>query len=286
MSAHDERGELYRVEFKEHKIEKIASNGGSFCYRVHSLTNYSDHAIALSDTGDCKVKVINPVTKECFVLVGDRQGTRDGSKAQLSQPTGICFDMKMLFTVDTSTGALRMTSSVKSLAEYLKYLHLFRDIWTSSKKEAPPAIEMTPAIERLELVYQFDQECVDNVKLVTGTHGETQGPQGTFSSVVIEDERRLLKSLCEIKVLLDRFSPGSRARFNIKSILTLVVENTFSEMRTGASDMPLQLEFDYRFSRAIKERLKRQCSTPYSYFTSSGSYYPHTPLYLQTTLTF
>ena len=265
------------MEFKEHKIEKIASNGGSICNRVHSLTNYNDHAIAFSDTGDCKVKVINPATKECFVLVGDGQGTRDGSKAQLSQPTGICFDMKTLFTVDTSTGALRMTSSVNSLVEYLKYLHLFGETFgLHLKKEAPLAIEMTPAIERLELVYRFDQECVDNVKLVTGTHGETQGPQGTVSSVVNEDERRLLKSLREIKVLLDRFSPGLSARFNIKSILTLVVENTFCEMRTGASDMPLQLEFDYRFSRAIKERLKRQCSTPYSYFTSSSSYYPHT----------
>ena len=63
-----------------------------------------------------------------------------------------------------------------------------------NKNETPLAIEMTPAIERLELVYRFDQECVDNVKLVTGTHGETQGPQGTVSSVVIEDKRRLLKS--------------------------------------------------------------------------------------------
>ena len=234
--------------------------------------------IAFSDTGDCKVKVINPATKECFVLVGDGQGTRDGSKAQLSQPTGICFDMKTLFTVDTSTGALRMTSNVNSLvAEYLKYLHLFGETFgLHLKKEAPFAIEMTPAIERLELVYRFDQECVDNVKLVTGTHGETHGPHGIVSSVVIEDERRLIKSLREIKVLLDRFSPGLSARFNIKSILTLVVENTFSEMRTGASDMPLQLEFDYRFSRVIKERLKTQCSTPYSYFTSSSSYYPHT----------
>ena len=110
-------------------------------------------------------------------------------------------------------------------------------------------------------------------------HGETQGPQGTVStvsSVVIEDDRRLLKSLRKIRVLLGRFSPGLSTGFNIKSILTLVVENTFSEMRTGASDMPLQLEFDYRFSRAIKERLKRQCSTPYSYFTSSSSYYPDT----------
>ena len=31
--------------------------------------------------------------------------------------------------------------------------------------------------------------------------------------------------------------------------------------------MPLHLEFDYRFSRAIKERLKRQCFTPFAYFT-------------------
>ena len=54
------------------------------------------------------------------------------------------------------------------------------------------------------------------------------------------------------------------------------MESTFSEMRTGACDMPLQLELDHRFSRAIKKRLKRQCSTPYSYFTSSSSYYPHT----------
>ena len=277
VSAHDESGGVYKVEFKDNKIEKIASNGGSFCKRVHSLTNYSDHAIVFSDTGDCKVKVINPDTKEYFVLVGDGQGTRDGSKAQFSQPTGICLDMKTLFTVDTSPGALRMTSSVSSLVEYLKYLHLFGETFgLQLKKEAPLAIPITPAIERLELVYRFDQECVDNVKIVTGTHGETQGPQGTVSSVVIEDERRLFKSLREMKVLLDRFSPGLSARFNIKSILTLVVENTFSEMRTGDSDMPLQLEFDYRFSRSIKERLKRQCSTPYSYFTSSSPYYPHT----------
>ena len=45
-------------------------------------------------------------------------------------------------------------------------------------------------------------------------------------------------------------------------------------MRSGATDMPLQLKFDYRFSRAIKERLKRQCVTPFVYFTAPKSYYP------------
>ena len=49
---------------------------------------------------------------------------------------------------------------------------------------------------------------------------------------------------------------------------------TFSEMRSGASDMPLQLEFDYRFSGAIKEQLKRQYFIPFAYFTAPKSYYP------------
>ena len=37
-------------------------------------------------------------------------------------------------------------------------------------------------------------------------------------------------------------------------------------MRSGAFDTPLQLEFDYRFSRVVKERLKRQCFEPFAYF--------------------
>ena len=47
-------------------------------------------------------------------------------------------------------------------------------------------------------------------------------------------------------------------------------------IKIGACEMPWQLEFYYRFSRSIKERLKRQCSKPYSYFSSSSPYYPHT----------
>ena len=80
----------------------------------------------------------------------------------------------------------------------------------------------------------------------------TPGPQGTVSPVVMEDERRILKSLRGIR---DRFNLSLNTEFSIKSLLTLVVENTFSGMRSGATDMPLQLEFVYRFSRAIKERL-------------------------------
>ena len=48
------------------------------------------------------------------------------------------------------------------------------------------------------------------------------------------------------------------------------------EIKMGVSGMPVQLEFDYRFRRSIKEPLKRQCFKLYTYFTSSSQYYPHT----------
>jgi len=126
---------------------------------------------------------------------------------------------------------------------------------------------MSLAIKRLEQVYSIKKKCVDAVMSLIGTTAATQGPQGTsVSSVAMEDERSILKSLRDIKDLLNHFNPSVTTKFSIKSLLTLVVENTFSEMRSGATDMPLQLEFDP--SMAIKERLKKECFTPFAYFTA------------------
>ena len=278
VSAHDDNGGIYKLTFNRDNgglAEKIVSNGGSLCNKVHSLTSYNDNSFAFSDTGDSCIKAYDPTVKKCSVVVGNGKGTRDGSKAQFSQPTGICFDYSTLFTIDTATGSLRMTSSVSSLVEYLKHLHLFGETFgLHTKSTTSITCEIPQAIERLGQVYTFDKKCVDTVMGLVGSTAITQGPQGTISSVVMEDERRILKSLQDINDLLDRFNPRLTAKFSIKSLLTLVVENTFSEMRSGATDMPLQLEFDYRFSRAIKERLKRQCVTPFAYFTAPKSYYP------------
>ena len=159
---------------------------------------------AFTDVDDFCVKVFNPVTKEVFVLVGEGCGTCDGSKTQFAQPTGLCLEMKTLFVVDTSTGLLRMTSSAKSLLSYLKHLEMFAVTFELHiRKDVPVAISLQDAIDRVQMVYAFDKKCVDDVKALTGTSATTQGPQGTVSLVVIDDEKRLLNSLKEIKQLLD-----------------------------------------------------------------------------------
>ena len=137
VSAHDDNGGIYKLTFNHDKVglaEKIVSNGGSLCNNVHRLTTYNDNSFELSDTGDSYIKAYKPATaKQCSVVFGDGKGRRDGSKAQFSQPIGIWFDYDTLFTVNTSTGTLHMTSSVTSLRDYWKHLHLFGDVWTSHK---------------------------------------------------------------------------------------------------------------------------------------------------------
>ena len=109
-----------------------------------------------------------------------------------------------------------MTSSVTSLVDYLKHLHLFGETFGLHTKTSTSVIaEIPQAIQRLEQVYAFDKKCVDAVSLI-GTTAVTQ-------------ERRILKSLRDIKELLDRFNPSLNTKFRIKSLLALVVENRFSK---------------------------------------------------------
>ena len=126
---------------------------------------------------------------------------------------------------------------------------------------------------RIQEVYDFDCKlCVNQVKAFLGTTAQTQGPQGTVSTVVLEDEKRILQALKEIKDLLSQHAPQLLAVFKMKSLLTLIYEN-FSEMRAGSYDMPLQLQFDFRFSRALKDHLKQICRTEFCHYTNSKSHY-------------
>ena len=50
-------------------------------------------------------------------------------------------------------------------------------------------------------------------------------------------ERWVLKSLRDIKDLLDRFDPSLSTKFSLKSLLMLVIENIFSEMTSDATDV-------------------------------------------------
>lgn len=213
VAAHETEGGVYEIEVdlekQDHSMLKVIDNGSDLCGRVHSLTNYYDNTIAYSDTECHCVRIWNPESKNMYTIVGNDDGTRDGSKGQLSQPTGLCSEFKTLYIVDSVTAALRMVSGVNSLLSYLKHLYDFAITFgLHLKKELPVAFNIGSAIERLTDVYRFDCKCVQEAKELSGSIGVTQGPQGTVSSVVMDDENRLLESLCDLKSILNRFNPA------------------------------------------------------------------------------
>ena len=54
----------------------------------------------------------------------------------------------------------------------------------------------------------------------------------------------------------------------------MICENFLSETRAGSNDMPLQLQFDFRFRRARKEHLKQMCRAKFCNYTNVKSHYP------------
>ena len=142
------------------------------------------------------------------------------------------------------------------------------------KKQMSLSFTIDTAIARIQEVYEYDCPVYrSSQSLPWDRSPETQGLQGTVSSVVVEEERRILLALGEIGDLFRKYAPQLLDVLKLKCLLTLVVENFFSEMRAGASDMPMQLQFDFRFSRAMKVHSKQMCTTRFSYYTSATSHY-------------
>ena len=79
--------------------------------------------------------------------------------------------------------------------------------------------------------------------------------------------KELLYRLRNLRKKFEDLRPRLLKKFDIRSILTPCAENVFSEMRSGAAVL-LQLEFDGRFPRALRERVPqktvRNLSTKYN----------------------
>ena len=85
----------------------------------------------------------------------------------------------------------------------------------------------------------------------------TQGPHGTASTFIVKDEEKILYTLWNLKKDFEDLRPRLLETSDIRSILTLCAENVFFEMRSGAT-VPLQLEFDRRFPRALRKRVPQK----------------------------
>ena len=99
----------------------------------------------------------------------------------------------------------------------------------------------------------FLQTCVREAKDFSDFQGQPSGPNGTMSSQTMSDIQRLIDALNELNDFLIEVNPTYLSTVDLHSLLTLLVENLFAEMRGGSVDKPQVLGFARRFSSSSRE---------------------------------
>ena len=133
------------------------------------------------------------------------------------------FRVRKVFIVHGSTGCIRMVSDFSSLVKYPENLREFAITFgLHQKTQISVSLTFDRAISRIQEVYDCDCRCLNQVKAFLGTTAQTQGPQDTVSTVVLEDEKRILQALKEIKDLLSQHVPQLLQELEVKSLLTLI----------------------------------------------------------------
>ena len=89
-----------------------------------------------------------------------------------------------------------MVSDVSPLVKCLANLREFAITFgLHQKKQTSVSFTFDRAISRIQEVFDCDCQCVNQMKAFLGKTAQTQGPQCTVSTVVLEDEKRILQSL-------------------------------------------------------------------------------------------
>ena len=258
----------------------MLSNGSEDLQCVHGICAKMDGTVVMVDRGDHKVKEFKEDLDEVRVLAGSgRSGTKDGSEtsASFSQPTAVCFEegTDTVYVLDTSIGRLKMITSTLALTTFLENLWKFLTAFQLTSENVSGLEE---AIDLTQSYYSFLEKASLKVQQIKGSTAKTQGPDGTLSSSTLNSVEMILLGLNRLKKDVIHLNPEYLKDIEVRSLLTLFVENFFSSMRGGNTITPAVLDFCRRFPRCTNELLKRVTKNPFNYFTNpKASYYMCSP---------
>ncbi|VDI76963.1 Hypothetical predicted protein [Mytilus galloprovincialis] len=276
------KGGIFSIERNGRKlaenVTKLVSNGSDL-KQAFGIAVYHD-GLVLTDIQDKKIKLLSGMhrsnTLTDYAGVG-KTGHRDGVEAEFQQPAGLCTEQGTIFVTDIAAGSVRMVISSSPLVKFLEFLNMFHKAIgvTLPNVSNEDSFEDRIAVLQKQKVYEFLIQCNERIRDFTGINKTLQGPEGACSAQSVSDLKMMIDSLQQVLDLVRKVKPTFEERLNIKSCLTLVVENLFAEMRQG-NDMPLVLQFSQRFHSCTRELLKRVTKSSFVYFTGENSYYHRT----------
>ena len=190
-----------------------------------------------------------------------------------SQPTAVCCEegADTVYVLDTTIGRLKMITSTLALTTFLENLWKFSAAFQLTSEDVSGLEE---AIDQTQSYYSFLEKASLKVQEIKGSTAITQGPDGTLSSSTLNSVEMILLGFNRLKEDVIHLNPEYLKDIEVRSLLTLFVENFFSSMRGGNTITPTVLDFCRRFPRCTNKLLKRVARNPFNYFTNlKASYY-------------
>jgi len=164
-----------------------------------------------------------------------------------------------------------MITSILALTAFFENLWKFL---TAFQLTSDDVSGLEEAIDLTQSYYSFLEKASLKVQQIKGSTAKTQGPDGTLSSTTLNSAEMILLGLNRLKEDVIHLNPEYLKDIEVRSLLTLFVENFFSSMRGGNMVTPTVLDFCQRFPRCTNELLKRVTKNPFNYFTNrKASYY-------------
>ncbi|CAH3038627.1 unnamed protein product [Pocillopora meandrina] len=163
-----------------------------------------------------------------------------------------------------------MITSTLALTTFLESLWKFLTAFQLTSEDVSGLEE---AIDLTQSYYSFLEKASSKVQQIKGSTAKTQGPDGTLSSSTLNSVEMILLGLNRLKEDVIHLNPEYLKDIEVRSLLTLFVENFFSSMRGGNTITPTVLDFCRRL-RCTNELLKPVTKNPFNYFTNpKASYY-------------
>ena len=153
--------------------------------------------------------------------------------ARFTKPIGICTEHNSIFVVDTGICALKLVTSGIPLKGLLSNLStLLRTFGVHTSNEERKNCDLETGFSRLKPVKEFLQRCIDDARNLGAFTGQPCGPRGTMSSQTMTDIDRLIYGLENLQSILGDVNEGYTNKVDLLNLLTLLVENLFTEMRS------------------------------------------------------
>lgn len=256
------------------EVQSILSNGSPTCQQVYDVTIAGGN-LMYTDQSSRKLGVVEGGTGTYVIGISTRQPKSvDGSQycAAFAQPLGVCAEGKSVFLCDAAAGRLKLVTPITGMISYLEALY---DVYKAFGIHIKSEPTLPKAVNILGGVVEFLRKGEDHIRSSTGlTRTQLQGPDGAVASKTVDSTELLMNSLSSLQALLGTFEQAQYGEeIGMKSLLTLVCERFFSDMR-ARFEMPLMLQFAQLFGSNLRESLKRMTQCGFQYFTSRKSYYP------------